>query len=188
MMENDDTMKIVYFRNRGFGTSLKQQADDSKEYLRQKENGNLEKARLLGEQIAEFVTKEEDFYGLSGMNELFVQEELQVRQLLCYAMIASLPGAIHIPLVADAVESDFLQALKRHSPELYRQFAEGSSYTMYLLSKHRGREPELEAGKTFAVLCGLDSDAVTVEYGETLYSLTAFALSEMVKQTGFTGE
>lgn len=181
LIENDDNMKVVYFKNRGFGSSGKKQADDSEEYLRQKECGNLARAKDLGAQIAEFVAQDEDFYGLSEVSDLFDREELQVRQLLCYTVVTVLHHRIVPEFLAEAAVADFLQALEKSSPEIYRHFAEGSSYSMYLLSRYRGGEPELEVGKTFAMLCGIQ-DAVTVEYGETLYSCTEYVISEMIRQ------
>lgn len=158
---------------------------DENEYNREKSNGNINRAKTLGQEVAE------EFVNVCRKDELTVSEndsEQLVTQrilLLSFTVMAGLEHFCPNMTLANASRSAFFDALFNLDKSLFEKSSDTGAFSFYYLSFRRGSEVERRIGQTFAMLCLHDGDPIYQELGEALYCWFFSIVGKKVKGVGF---
>ncbi len=184
-MSNDFDMKIV--ENGAFSVTDKGEVpqNDSGEYEKQKQSGNLLRATTLGKKLAE------DFIANCHSEELMVSEadseQLKTQKilLLSFTVIAGLEQFCPNATVANTARTVFFEELKRIDSDLSQKSSDNGAFSFYFLSFRRGNDIERRIGQTFAMLCLHDGDPIYQELGEAIYCWFFSNVEKQVKNAEF---
>ena len=164
---NDDDVKIA---TGSFGGSKKQpdQAEQAaQEFLRQKQLGNVDKARQLGTSFAELLWGHAQELIMGEGNLL--QLEVHHRLLLCsYAVCRVVSEASPNSIVAQTALSRFYSAVEERSNVLNRHVSDTAAFSLYILSE-RSKDDIAEIGKIYAKLIGNDGNADKIAQGNEVF-------------------
>lgn len=139
----------------------------AQELEEQRRSGNLEKARLLGEKLAETLLDGESRFGLDQAEDDATRT--QRRLLLAYAIHGTIVREIPNDVLQGVALGAFHDALGRKMPDYYRGADESGSFSFYTLCGRRGGDVGRAIGETFAKLAGHEGDGVLQSLGESLY-------------------
>lgn len=110
---------------------------------------------------------------------------LQRRLLLSFTATAGFEQYISDDTLVGIAQKSFLDALNKHSAELYKTSSDTGAFSFYYLAFRRGSEVDRRIGQTFAMLCSHDGDPIFQELGEALYcwflSVVRKAVAEHLK-------
>jgi hypothetical protein len=142
----------------------------AQEFADQKEKGNVEKAYLLGTQLAGFL--------LSGperiLNGSDMAEDpdvvLNARVLFAFTVDASLEASPASELITQTAANFFYESVKAAVPELYSRIVLPEAFSLYLLCLRDGEESGQNIGEPFAKLCGREEDPELTALGNRLYA------------------
>ncbi len=159
-----------------------------RELNREKENGNLEKARGLGAAAAAEVYADDgaSFFGIDSSESPQMREQRQM--LLAFAAVVGFDKYVPNAHCARAALSTFYETLKRDAPQIYDDVERSFAFSFYFLEYHRGRDVAAAIGHTFAMLCSRPEDAVYAQLGKALYLRFLDVIQSMAEQTGFVKE
>jgi hypothetical protein len=164
--EDDSDMKIA-------DLNRKNQADNTilevSEMQKQKENGNLNKAKQLGELLFKQVINVygEAIFGLDVKEDNDIQ--MQRRILLAFTVIYSVEVFIKNGIVNKAVENAFYNKLRANNFELYNNLRESGAFSFYYLCIRHNENIEEDIGRAFAMLAGSGKDKIMQELGTALF-------------------
>lgn len=144
------------------------------ELERERQNGNLARARKLGARLAEEVAKigepENIFGSLIGKDEdEQAQSTLQQRKfLLAFAIESSV--AVYAPskLIGTTILNTYYDILSTCAKDFYDTVSFAGAFSLYYLDLRRGVKVSRAIGETFAKLCGKEGDAAYEELGYEL--------------------
>ena len=105
----------------------------AREYRRQQQNGNLERAHRLGENLCAL------FLGMPVEGEYAAQQWV----LLSYLVENELEQQVENPLLEQSAHSRFAEELEQQAPELARTVHDARAFTLYTLNETR-RTPRSE--------------------------------------------
>lgn len=160
MFDNEDhDMKIVgetiSFSKEGEVKDMKNELDF------QRVNGNLLKARELGQRFAFDVC---NFDKYEGETDPVICDQL--RMLFAFTVDYALNSCIQSEVVASASSVAYLTTLKDIDEWFYDHLQISGSFSLYLLQVRRGQgNISLEIGEAFAELCLRDNDPNFVKLG-----------------------
>lgn len=155
------------------------------EYNKEKSNGNINRARALGQTVAE------EFVNVCRKDELTLSEndsEQLVTQrilLLSFTVMVGLEQFCPNITLANASRSAFFDKLYELDRELFDKSSDTGAFSFYYLSFRRGSEVERRIGQTFAMLCLHDGDPIYQELGEALYCWFFSLVENNTKGAGF---
>lgn len=146
-----------------------------------KRSGDLDKARALGQKLAnKLLTRDADV--LLGIEE---HEDVANRiNLLAFTATVGFEQHCRNSVVAAAAYGAFFEAIKRGDPALYDRLSDAGVYSFYYLAYRRGSEVDRRMGQTYAMLCGMDGDPVHQELGEALYCHFSALVKDEIEQLG----
>ncbi len=144
---------------------------DEGDYIRNKDNGNLKKARELGEALAKIALEHEESLMKWGLFPDGADQSLasQKRILMCFALTAGARSLLSNDYVANTTLNVCYDLIKTSDLEFYDDVQEAGEYSFYYLDLRRKGQVEHSIGRTFAMLCGQDGNSVFSELGEVLY-------------------
>jgi len=156
------------------------------DYLRQKNSGNIDLARTLGEQFAALLIHEaqENFEPWpQGMaNSLRAHHRLLLFSYVVNRVVAELsPDSI----LAHTTTSAFYSEVEQKAPQLDRYIRDMASYSLYILCERSASCSESEVGKIYARLCGDKDNARLIDEGGHYYRAYHQACSDLHKQTQY---
>lgn len=156
-------------------------ADD--EYSREMDNGNLEKAKILGKVAAEkFCEAGDDMLPMSSENsEMLIQRQ----QLLAFGVKIGLERFCPNDTVAESAWSSFEHRLEELAPTMWESTTDTGAFSFYFLAYRRGGDVERRIGQTFAMLCSHDGDPIYQELGEALYCWFTSFIKDQCERAGF---
>ncbi len=153
---------------------------DASDFIREKTNGNLERAVILGYQLAaEFVNvcKRDELTISKDDSESLVTQKIL---LLSFTVMAGLERYCSNMAIANAARSAFYDKLSELDKDLFDRSSDTGAFSFYYLSFRRGSDVDRRVGQTFAMLCSHDGDPIYQELGEALY---CWFLSVVQKKT-----
>lgn len=151
---------------------------------REKENGNLSRARRLGAILAEDVSAVEGGQP-AGDAAILTQR----RMLLAFTVEVGLQQALPNELLTETAQSVFYDTLRLTAPSFFEDLQESGAFSFYYLCVRDGRHVKESIGETFASLCGHAGDAALSRQGAELYTHCIQQLHELVERMEFsTGE
>ena len=103
----------------------------AREYRRQQQNGNLERAHRLGENLCAL------FLGMPVEGEYAAQQWV----LLSYLVENELEQQVENPLLEQSAHSRFAEELEQQAPELARTVHDARAFTLYTLNETRRNSP-----------------------------------------------
>ncbi len=183
-MNQDKDIKIVGDRPSADIKSTELYGDVS-DYVRERSNGNLDRAKDLGNTLAcEFVSvchKDDLTISPSDSESLMTQKVL----LLSFTIMAGLERFCSNMAIANAARTAFFDQLYILDKELFEKSSDTGAFSFYYLSFRRGTDVERRVGQTFAMLCSHDGDPIYQELGEALYCWFLSVIQNKVKLAGF---
>ena len=166
-MQNDDSdMKIAPDRPSEL-FDLSEGAASA--FVREKSNGNMEKARLLGQSLAAELGREPGGLPYFGVGAFDDGKSLDQRRLL-YAYVVSrvIEDTAPNSIVAQSALSAFYSQVQRETPEYYPAVTDSAALSLYILAGRSEPDDYNALGRTFARLCGREEDPVFCRYGREL--------------------
>ncbi len=156
--------------------------------VRQKDNGNLEKARQLGAILAAEVESDdgEFVFGDASAEEnhdLVLQRRLLLAFVIDHGLNVFCPNSI----ITEIASSSFYETIQEDAPGIYEDIRENGAFSYYLLCVRNGDRIDEEIGATFADLIGHKGDHVYQELGTALYLRFMDVVGQKVKELGFVG-
>lgn len=138
-------------------------------FVRERDNGNMEKARLLGIRFAGELTAETKGASLFGTGEpepLQIQEQRKI--LFSYIVHSVVNDIAPNSIVAQSAISAFYETVNGISPEIYAMITDSAVYSLYIHSDRTAPGDANALGRVFAHLCGRAQDEVFIRRAEQL--------------------
>lgn len=135
-------------------------------FLRETQNGNMEKARKLGAQFAAELTAGDRGIVNFGVGAYDDESTLLQRSVLfAYIVNQVVEDLASASIVAQSAMSSFYSCLQQDSPQVYERITDAAVFSMYILSVRSAPDDPCAVGNVFARLCGREGDKVFVRYG-----------------------
>lgn len=180
---DDSDMKIV--PSSGTATLVEDDGEKAaKEFVAQKENGNIDKAYGLGNRIADVFFEENGivFSSCGSGSQPFI---LLQRKIL-FAFTADAVLGEELPSVlAETVSQQFSTRIQKADPDLYGKVNDPKTFSYYLLCTKKGKLQLTDIGRAFARLCGDEKERSLCSLGECLYREYAGICRKMIVDTKF---
>lgn len=144
-----------------------------RELERHRENGNIDKARALGEELARRIINEDGdpAFGRDPSESDAIRR--QRRMLLAFVVDAAVRQDISSQVLGQVVLHQFTERVKSSLPAFYEDVSSSGSFSFYYLCLRRDSDdaPTVEdaIGRTFAMLTEKENSPVFEELGKALY-------------------
>lgn len=153
---------------------------------KQRANGNLDRAKVLGEKIAEKVYSVEDIDGrISGYKEDANVYE-QIRMLVTFAAEAEIHVLLEKYSVSTMTVNAFYDQLIKLDEDLYDNIT--NAFTFYYLVLRKGGDIDSGMGKQFAKLCGKKDDTTLASLGADIFAKIRDMIAEEIAEAGFVAD
>ena len=142
----------------------------SEEFQIDRANGNIEKAKRLGTEIAEIFVKQcKKNDNLIDANE--DSSSLSSQRILLLSFAATVGFECFCPgsVTANIAQNNFYDKLQQLDAGIYADSCDPGALSFYFLAFRSGNDNERRIGQTFAMVCGHDGDPIYQELGEALY-------------------
>lgn len=138
-------------------------------FVREKSNGNMDKARKLGQQFAAELIAPSKGATLFGVGAFDNDSTMAQRKVLfAYVVNRVVEDMAPNSIVAQSILSSFYESVRQQSEKLYDLINDTAAFSLYILS-HRSTPEKSEAvGRVFAQLCNKEEDPVFIRYGAEL--------------------
>ena len=161
--------------------------------IAQRTNGNIDKARKLGEILATITpTGSGDGIIVDLKDHLapkyFAPDILyQIKVLLVFACETLLQIEIPVSVVSTTAISSMYDRIKALSPGFYDNISNGAAFTFYYLAIQKGGELSDNIGEAFAMLCSVKNKEGYVKAGKTVWNLAVDIIEKEIDKTEFIG-
>ena len=143
----------------------------AREFLRQKENGNVDRAHALGESFAQLLWTLAQGIIMDTDSKL-TQQEIHHRLLLCSYVVNRVIGQFSPnSIVAQTALRRFYSEIEGCSNVLHRHVSDTAAFSLYILNDRSGGG-SYEIGEIYAKLIGHEDDPDSISQGSDVY--TAF--------------
>ncbi|MCQ2460549.1 MAG: hypothetical protein MJ115_00175 [Clostridia bacterium] len=168
----------------------KEQSGDMLSYVEgmahDRQNGNVDKAKELGVNIALSIYDEDQPSKLS--DEIFLSAEIFPQ--LCALMLFSTEAALNYYLPSQQLSAIAINALhevmSRNNLPIYEEIKEGPAFSFYFLNVRKGgNDIPHDIGKAFAMLCNRANDSAFIEEGARLYALVLDDIQKQIAEIKF---
>ena len=155
-------------------------------------NGNLEKAKLLGQRLST-ITPESEKNGLSIdfkniLPQRFLSQDImyQIKVLLIFAAESLLQVEIPVPQLATTAINALYDSLRETSPGFFKNISDGAAFTFYYLAMKKGGNITENIGKAFSMLCSVSkNNDGCIAAGETVWNIAVDLVEKENKNAGF---
>ena len=155
-------------------------------------NGNLEKAKLLGQKLAT-ITPESEKSGLSIdftniLPQRYLSQDImyQIKVLLIFAAESLLQVEIPVPQLATTAINALYDSLRETSPGFFKNISDGAAFTFYYLAMKKGGNITENIGKAFSMLCSVSkNNDGCIAAGETVWNIAVDLVEKEIKNAGF---
>ena len=182
-VSDDSDMKIV--PPSGTVTAVEDDGEKAaREFVAQKENGNIDKAYNLGNRIADVFFEENGL--ISASCEAALRPVVLLQRKVLFAFTADAVLGEELPSVlAETVSQQFSVRIQKADPDLYDKVNDPKTLSYYLLYTKKGKPQPVDMGKAFARLCAEEKEEGLCALGECLYREYAGACKKMIEETKF---
>lgn len=171
--------------------STKPSAEDAAElaaqdFLRQKQSGNIDHARDLGERFSRMlldVGKGPLAGELDGKPEKVIS---QMYLLASYAVTRAISDFSPNSILAQTTLNVFYSKIEKEKPEIHKYLSDMTAFSLYILCERSRTRSDSEIGEIFAQLCDQDQDETFVDYGNMLYKRMYDAVLEEIQKVPYT--
>jgi hypothetical protein len=141
----------------------------ARDFLAQKKNGNVDRARSLGETFAGCLWGLAQDLIMDNEFEL-TQQEIHHRLLLCsYGVNRVIAQYSPNSIVAQTALSRFYAEVEEKSNVLHRHVSDTAAFSLYILSERSGHDDDGAIGKIYARFIGRENDSESVRQGGEVY-------------------
>ncbi len=154
-------------------------------------NGNIEKARRLGEALATITpTGEEGAINVDLREHLapkfFTQDILyQIKVLLVFACESLIQLEIPVSILSTAAVTAMYEKIEKMSPGFYDNIANGAAFTFYYLALQKGGNLSENIGDAFAMLCSVKNKESFVKAGSTVWNIAVDLIEKEIEKVKF---
>ena len=143
---------------------------NSEEFQFDRTNGNIDKAKKLGAEIAEVFCstckKEiETVDDPESITSLFTQRII----LLSFTATVAFEKFCPSLSTANTAQNVFFEHIQKIDENIYKNSSDSGAFSFYFLAYKSYNDVERRIGQTFAMICGHDGDPIYQELGEALY-------------------
>lgn len=191
MSENDVR---IYVSKKEMNKSAAEFAGNFDAVMRQRANGNIDKARRLGEVLATIgPTDDGDGIFVNLRDHLspkfFVQDILyQIRVLLVFACETLLQMELPTELLSTTAITSMYNAMEKDMPGFYSNIANGAAFTFYYLALQKGGDISENMGDAFAMLCSVKNKDSYVLAGKTVWNIAVDIIEKEIEKAGIEAE
>ena len=155
-------------------------------------NGNLEKAKLLGQRLST-ITPESEKNGLSIdfkniLPQRFLSQDImyQIKVLLIFAAESLLQVEIPVPQLATTAINALYDSLRETSPGFFKNISDGAAFTFYYLAMKKGGNITENIGKAFSMLCSVSkNNDGCIAAGESVWNIAVDLVEKEINNAGF---
>lgn len=154
----------------------------------QRNNGNIFKAKSLGERLAALSPDCNSGIDLSNLiGDTFISSSAmyQIRVLLVFTAQTTLHRKLVLPLLSSSAVNAMYDKLIETSPDFYENISDGAAFTFYYLSIRRGKNIVSDIGEHFAMLCGKEGNAEFQELGAHIYTFAIQYIENIIDEYQF---
>lgn len=191
MSENDVR---IYVSKKEMNKSAAEFAGNFDAVMRQRANGNIDKARRLGEVLATIAPTDDGdgiFVNLRDhlSPKFFVQDILyQIRVLLVFACETLLQMELPTELLSTTAITSMYNAMEKDVPGFYSNIANGAAFTFYYLALQKGGDISENMGDAFAMLCSVKNKDSYVLAGKTVWNIAVDIIEKEIEKAGIEAE
>lgn len=157
----------------------------AKDFLREKEIGNIEKAHSLGKNLAKNLLRLAQELIMDDTS-MITQQEIHHRLLLCsYIANHVIAGASPNSIVAQTALARFYSEIEERSNVLHRHVSDTAAFSLYILNE-RSRNDITEIGKIYAKFVGKENNIDKINDGNQIYSRFYKEYTDIVSSAGFS--
>lgn len=155
---------------------------------REKQNGNLGKARRMGARLAEDIAAID--HATPPANGAAENPALltQRRILLVFAAEVGLDAFLPNNLTAQEAQNILYNNLHLAAPAFYDELQDSGAFSFYYLCVRDGRQVERCIGETFARLCGMADSESYIRMGIDAYNRFMAQIKRLADSMGFVTE
>lgn len=164
MYNSDDSdMKIA----KGVSTSVDESDTEARLYAHERDNGNLEKAHMIGKTLADALLCKDGFAFESNVASDFDARN----RCILFAFTADRVLDTFMPnhIIARSAQNEFFDEIRQKNIGLYESISRSGAFSMYLLCRRSGDGRYIGAGKVYANIVRRPDDEPTVILGDQLY-------------------
>ena len=165
--DNDDDMKIA---GSDIHSSPREDAGDiaAKQFLAQKDAGNIDVARNLGTAYAKAILDIGNHNDFLSKQSTMLEAHHQI--LLCaYIVNKVIAGKSPNSILAQTSLGRFYDEISSSAPHMYGHISDMAAFSLYILND-RSDDLDEEVGRIYARLCGFENDSQKVDDGNRIYS------------------
>lgn len=157
-------------------------------------NGNIEKARRLGESLATIApTCDGDNICVNLREHLapkfFAQDILyQIKVLLVFACETLIQHEIPVSILSTAAVTAMYEEIERRSPGFYKNISNGAAFTFYYLALQKSGDLASNIGEAFAMLCSVKNKDSFVSAGKTVWNIAVDLIEGEIEKVKFSAE
>jgi|LSQX01.1.fsa_nt_gb hypothetical protein len=185
MGQHDDSDVKIFTSS----ASVDNEADDfiliAEQLEAQRANGNIDKAKLLGEKLALLTPENEPVKSLIGKTDIAPNILYQIRVLMVFAMHTTIHNSLHLPMLYSTAVNSMYDKLIKNSPGFYDNISDGVAFTFYSLALRKGFDTQQHIGERFAMLCSKEGNQKVVELGASIYKLITEKVVEEISGLKF---
>lgn len=191
MSENDVR---IYVSKKEMNKNTGEFAGNFDAVMRQRANGNIDKARKLGAALATIApTGEGDGIFVNLRDHLspkfFVQDILyQIRVLLVFACETLLQIELPTELLSTTAIASMYDAMEKDMPGFYSNIANGAAFTFYYLAIQKGSDIPENIGEAFAMLCSVKNKDSFVLAGKTIWNIAVDIIEKEIEKADIKTE
>ncbi len=170
ILHEDDDVKIAgSFSGVGKVNQVDSGEESARQFLEQKECGNIDKARELGKSYADALIHIETVPSLTAEKPL-TQRELH-HQLLLYSYVVNRVIAEFAPnsIVAQTCLNVFYTQIEETSAELHQHLNDMAAFSLYVLCERSPSRSDEEIGSIYAELCDFDGRDDIIDEGNSFF-------------------
>lgn len=145
-------------------------------------NGNSDKAKALGKELASLSPESENL--INELTETLDAEiKNQCRLLMVFSAEYTLLSELK-PILATAANESLYDGLKKDAPEFYDSISNGAAMSFYYLAVKQ-RDVIKAVGENFAMLCNAKGNETVSELGSKIFLTTCKHVVGVVEKYGF---
>ncbi len=153
-------------------------------------NGNLDKAKKLGELLGTIAPTGEEGLVVNLRDHLaqkyFAQDILyQIKVLLVFACETLLQIEIPVPTITTTAIAAMHSEMEKNSPAFYKNISNGAAYTFYYLAVQKGGDISKNIGEAFAMLCSVQNKEGFIEAGKTVWNIAVDIIVKEIEKAEF---
>ncbi len=185
MSENDVR---IYVSKKEMNKNASEFSGNFDAVMRQRANGNIDKARKLGAALATIApTGDGDGIFVNLKDHLspkfFVQDILyQIRVLLVFACETLLQIELPTELLSTTAIASMYDAMEKDMPGFYSNIANGAAFTFYYLAIQKGGDISANIGEAFAMLCSVKNKDSFVLAGKTVWDIAVDIIEKEIEK------